>query len=128
MLFGNSLGSTAREIALQALNAETKGNVEKAHILARGKYLATAFLLSSDRRRYGEPILLLKNDYTKQQGNYLRILTAMYGIMVTFDPTRATSVGGGRNEGLNFGNVVSEYKFRGDRDHCSGGSTGRKLE
>ena len=67
ILFGNSPGATARDIAMLGLNAETKGDVEKAQVSARGEYLATAFLLSSDRRRYGELILSLKNDYAKQQ-------------------------------------------------------------
>ena len=86
------------------------------------------FLLSSDRRQYGELILSLKNDYTKQQRNYPKTLTDMYELMVAFDPTRETPVSGGRNEGLNFGNVVADYKTTGDRDHGSGGDIGRKLE
>ena len=49
VLFGNSPGATVRKIALLGLNMYTAGNVEKAQILARGKYLATAFLLISDR-------------------------------------------------------------------------------
>ena len=65
VLFGNSPGATAREIVMLGLNAETKGDVEKAQVSARGKYLATVFLLSSDRRQYGELILSLKKDYTK---------------------------------------------------------------
>ena len=58
VVFGNFLGATARAITVLGLNAETDGNVEKAHILAREKYLATTFLLSVDRRRYGKLILL----------------------------------------------------------------------
>ena len=69
--------------------------MEKAQILARGEYLATAFLLSSDRCQYGELILSLKNDYTKQQRNDPRTLTDMYGIMVALDSTMATPVAGG---------------------------------
>ena len=48
-LFGNIPGATSREIAMMGLNVETEGDVEKAQVSARGKYLATAFLLSSDR-------------------------------------------------------------------------------
>ena len=66
VLFGNSPGATAREIATLGLDAEIEVDVEKAQTLARGEYLATAFLLRLDRRRYGELILLLKNDYAKQ--------------------------------------------------------------
>ena len=52
----------ARDIATLGLDAEIGADVEKAQVLARGKYFATAFLLSLDRRWYGELILLLKND------------------------------------------------------------------
>ena len=50
----------------------------------------------------------------------------MYGLMVTFDPTRATAVSGRRNKGLNFGNVVADSKTAGDGDH--GGSCGMKRK
>ena len=43
----------AHEIALLGLNVEITGKVEKAKILARGKYTATMFLLSLDRCQYG---------------------------------------------------------------------------
>ena len=48
------------------LDANSENNAKKARTLARVKYLATTFLLSSDRRRYGELILALKNNYAKQ--------------------------------------------------------------
>ena len=42
--------------------------------------------------------------------------------------TRATTVAGGRNEGLNFGNVVADSEGTGNRDPGGGGVKGRKLE
>ena len=51
----------------------------------------------------------------------------MYGLMVEFEPTRATPVSGGRNEGMNFGNVAVESGTARDGDHGSGGGTWRKL-
>ena len=51
----------------------------------------------------------------------------MYGLMVEFETTRATLVAGGRNEGLNFGNVVANSEVTGDKDHGGGGGIGRKL-
>ena len=50
--------------------------------------MATAFLLSSDRRRYGELILSLNNEYTQQQKNYLKTLTDMNRLMGVFELTR----------------------------------------
>ena len=91
-------------------------------------YLATAFLISSDRRRYGELILSLKNDYSKQQKNYPKTLTDIYGLMVAFDPTKATAVSGGRNKGMNFGNVTAEPGTEGGRDHGGFSYTTRKIE
>ena len=108
VLFGNRPGTTARDITIMGLDAETKGDVEKSQILARGKYLTTAFLLRSYRRRYGELVLSPKKNYAKQRSNYPRTLTNMYGLILAFNPTRATPVSGGRNEGLNFGNVVAD--------------------
>ena len=69
VLFGNIPGAAAREITIMGLNMEIANDVEKLQMLVRGKYLATAFLLSSDRCCYGELILSLKNDYAKQQRN-----------------------------------------------------------
>ena len=53
----------------------------------------------------------------------------MYGLMVAFEPTRATPVdGGGRNESLNLGNVVVDSKTTGDGDHGGDGGKGINLE
>ena len=90
--------------------------------------MANAFLLSSDRRWYGELILLLKNDYVKQQKNYPKTLTDMYGLMVAFVPTMATSVSWGRNEGMNFGNVAAEPGTKGDGDHGGFSATTRNID
>ena len=48
--------------------------------------------------------------------------------MVAVDPTWATPVAGGRNIGLNFGNVVADSEGTGNRDTGDDGDTGRKLE
>ena len=90
--------------------------------------MATALLLSLDRPRYGKLIISLKNDYAKKQKNYPKTFTDMYGLMATFDPTRATSVSGGWSEGVNFGNVAAEPITGGDRDHGRGRSTARNIE
>ena len=88
--------------------------MEKAQVLARGKYLATTFLLSSDRRWYDDLILSLKNEYTKQQEKYPKTLIGMYRLMVVFDTTRPTPVSGGHNEGMNFRNVAFKSGTAGD--------------
>ena len=128
-LFGNSPGSMAREIKLLELDTKIKDNVEKAQTSARGKYLATVFLLSLDMRRYGELIMALKNNYVKQQGTYPKTLSDMYGMMVTFGPTSSAVVTRGHNERLIFRNVATNSKAAGTGDVGSGGNgAGRKIE
>ena len=57
------------------------------------------------------------------------MLIYMYGIMVAFEPTRAAPVAGGRNDGLNFGNMVADSKDPGTGDTGGGiGGAGRKPE
>ena len=87
--------------------------MEKSQASARGNYLATALLRSLDRRCYSKLVLSLKNFYAKQQKNYPKTLIDMYGLMVVFEPTRPTAVYGGRNEGINFGNVTVEPETGG---------------
>ena len=69
----------------------------------------------------------LKNDYAKQQRNNPKTLMDMYKLMVVFELTRATPVARGRNEGLNFENMVADSKETGTRD-TGGGGAGRKME
>ena len=52
----------------------------------------------------------------------------MYGIMVAFEPMRATPVSRGRNEGLNLRNVDAKSETTGYRYHGGGGGIGRNLE
>ena len=116
-LFEKSPGSTEQEIATLGLDAEIRGDVEKAQVSARGKYLATAFSIRSNMRLYKELILSLKNEYTKHQKNYPKYLTDMNGLMVMFELTRLILMSRGRNEGMNFGNVTVKPRTGGDGDH-----------
>ena len=51
----------------------------------------------------------------------------MYGLMVASEPTRATEVSRGRNEGMNFGNVAEKPGTRGDGDHGGGSAKAGKI-
>ena len=63
----------------------------------------------------------------KQQKNYPKTLTDMYGLMVDFEPTRSSLVSGGRNKGMNFGNVAAKPGTEGDGDHVCFSTTARRL-
>ena len=52
----------------------------------------------------------------------------MYGLMVVFEPMRATPVARGCNEGMHFGNVVANSEDPGDGNTSGGGGgAGIKL-
>ena len=85
-------------------------------------------MLISDRRRYSELILSLRNDYANQQKNYPKTLTDMYRMMVAFEPTRSTPVSGWRKKGVNLGNVAVKPGYGRDGDHGGGRGTGIKIE
>ena len=52
----------------------------------------------------------------------------MYGLMVVFEPTRATPLARGSNIGLNFGNVVAESEGTANGYPGSGGGAVSKLD
>ena len=52
----------------------------------------------------------------------------MYVLMLAFDPTRATPVARGSNEGVNYYNVVADSEGTGNRYPGGDGGAGRKLE
>ena len=70
----------------------------------------------------------MKKYHTKQQMNYPRTLTDMYGIMAVFELTGVITVVSGRNEGMNLGKVFADSKGTGNGDPGGGGIARRKLE
>ena len=52
----------------------------------------------------------------------------MYGLMMVFEPTRATPVAGSCTKGMNFGNVVAKSEGTGNGDTGGRGGAGRKME
>ena len=84
--------------------------------------------MSSNRLRYRDLILSIKNDYAKQQKNYPKTLTEIYKLMVALYPTRPTAVSRGRNEGMNFGNVAVEPGTRRGGNHGGGDCRVRNIE
>ena len=59
----------------------------KARQLAYEKYLAVAFLLGSDRRRYGKLIDELQNDFTKNSNTYPKTVTEAYNLLINYKNT-----------------------------------------
>jgi hypothetical protein len=70
-------------------------------------YLATAFLLGSDRGRYGKLIEDLQNDYLQGRGAYPKTITAAFNLLTNWqqDPQNAIQLTGIANDGVAFMNI-----------------------
>jgi hypothetical protein len=71
----------------------TAGEIEKA----RDLYLATAFVLSADRGRYGKLIEDLENNFVQGTNKYPKTLEDAYNILMYW---KYDSRGNGRNVGI----------------------------
>ena len=71
---------------------------KEATSIARDKFFAMAFLMSSDPRRYKNLIVELDNDHSKGTDNYPVTLTAAYSLLVNY---RAQSFQSGHNASEN---------------------------
>ena len=104
-----TLGVEARE---ERINVATMSDAERTHIMevAQSRYVATAFILGSDRARYGRLIENLENDFLQGQDHYPRTLTAAYSLLTNWkqDLRNAMRIIGPANDGVSFTNVEGE--------------------
>ena len=90
------------EMGLKYSSSEEK---RKAVTTARQKYLAAAFLMGSDRQRYGSLIEYLENSFVKGNDEWPNTLNSFYALLMNWKKdqrfTRITSQYGGEN-GINY--------------------------
>ena len=127
---GGSLGSDeatkkiiAKEEKLQwdSLTHEQATSIESA---ANERYLATAFLLSSDRIWFAGLITSLQNDYSKGINNYPKTLTDAVGIMSDYkrDPNTLPQKMDG-SDGMNYTNIGDNNPSSNDSNNKIGNTT-----
>jgi hypothetical protein len=70
-------------------------------------YLATAFVLGSDRGRYGKLLENLENDYLQGRNSYPKTVTAAFNLLTNWkqDPRNLVRSVGVSNDGVSFTNV-----------------------
>jgi hypothetical protein len=74
---------------------------------AQEQYLATAFLLSANRGRYGRLIEDLERDYLQGQDRYPKTITAAFGLLTNWKQNTTESIEG-PNDGVSFHNNTDE--------------------
>jgi hypothetical protein len=72
---------------------------------AQERYLAVAFVLGSDRNRFGKLIEHLENSYLQGQNLYPRTVTAAYHLLTNWKQERLMPAMSSGNDGVTFANI-----------------------
>jgi hypothetical protein len=110
---GGSLGiHSSRVISILLRNGHTVNTTNGQKLAAekecREEYLATALLLSSDRKRFGKLVEDIENDHIRGIDKYPKTILDAYSLLVHWkqDPKNLIRIlGGVSNDGVAFANV-----------------------
>lgn len=89
----------------------TAAELEALEKDAQQQYLSVAFILGSDRSRYGRLIENLENDFLQGQNSYPKTVTAAYNLITNWKQdirNLMRAIGPIVNDGVNFANVAGE--------------------
>jgi hypothetical protein len=93
----------------------TRAEINRAKAIAKDGYLATCFLMNSDRKRYGGLIRDIENEHTRGTDSYPNTLTEAYDYLVNYKGNRTNS-NDSEEGGLSFYNDgANEHGGRGGR-------------
>ena len=102
----------------QGINIDEATEVEEEAAEAEGIqwYLALAFLMGSDRTRFGRLLEKLENDFTAGNDNYPKTLTDAYNMLLEWkdDPRLLMHMAG--NDGISFATSTLETKEEQDTE------------
>jgi Reverse transcriptase (RNA-dependent DNA polymerase)/Zinc knuckle len=103
---------------------------ERKSVLVKSKdaYLAVAFLMQSDKERFGLLIETMQNNYLQGNDNYPETLTESYNLLVNYvqDPRNRLKVVGTTSDGVAFTNVDENNSESGTTLFNAGGSGKRR--
>jgi Zinc knuckle len=97
---------------------------------ATERYFAVAFLLGSDRVRFGKLIEDLENSHLQGQNNYPKTVQDAYTLLVNWkqDPRNMVRMGGMGGDGVVFTNSGIESENSGTNLATTGGTKGRNKD
>lgn len=113
---GGAVGNEPGFIDSELVNAgvtrvtATPAELTTAKRTARDRFLECAFILGSDKTRYGKLIKDLENNFVQGTNNYPSTLQGAYSLLVHWkqDPRNIVRLIGGQHDGVNFANVGTE--------------------
>jgi hypothetical protein len=96
---------------LTRANASTE-ELRAAKAAAKEEYLACAFLLGSDRKRYRKLIENLENDHVQRNDKYPKTLVEAYNLLIHWkqDPKNLMQVLGSTSDGVAFTNIGDKQR------------------
>jgi hypothetical protein len=106
-----AIEETLQEMGLTMASA-TPDQVKVAKEVSREEYLACAFLLGADRKRYGKLMEDTENAYIQKDDKYPKTLVEAYNLLIHWkqDPKNLMQVLGSTNDGVVFTNLGDEAK------------------
>jgi hypothetical protein len=106
--------AAAEDFADGVVDMEAASDADMASYaeVSRQRYLATAFILGADRKRYRKMIQGLENDYLQGQDKYPRNLTAAYHLLLHWKHDLPQA--GGRSDGVAFTNLGEDEEEAGE--------------
>ena len=115
---GDDDAITRQVLRSQGINIEeaTEAKEEAAEIQGTEWYLALAFLMGSDRSRFGRLLEKLENDFTAGHDNYPKTLTDAYNMLLEWkdDPRLLMRMAG--NDGISFTTTTTEANDEQDNE------------
>ena len=89
---------------IDSMTVEQRDNLKKE---AQDRYLAVAFMLGSDRSRFGRLIENLENDFLQGRNNYPASLTGAYSLLTNWkqDPRNIMRAIGPLSDGVSFAHI-----------------------
>jgi hypothetical protein len=118
---------TLQELGL-TMASSTPDQVKVAKEVSREEYLACAFLLGADRKRYGKLMEDTENVYIQKDDKYPKTLVEAYNLLIHWkqDPKNLMQVLGSTNDGIAFTNLCDEAKPIKDCSHIMCYNCGKK--
>jgi hypothetical protein len=108
----------------------TPATMEAAKKYAREQYLACAFLLGADRKRYSKFLENLENDYTQKNDRWPKTITDAYSLLINWkqDPRSLLQVVGASSDGIAFTNVGEKATAKKVTNSTPATTTGNEKE
>ena len=109
--------------------AATQEQIQEAQVTAQEVYLAAAFILGSDRNRYGKLLEDLENDYTQGQDNFPKTVTAAYSRLTNWKQNlrNIMRIVNTKNDGVSFANVTNQEPDAENETNYNNNTNGRRA-